>query len=332
MAWLCFEDITRKKYGLLTTKRPDMPFRLFVLALNIIATPILLVVHFFLIYVFPCIQSTVTGCCCRLCFMEAGLLRICNRFLYTDKTFPPEQSSLGNVKTTQAIEWKRASEITFTNSKNEVKKLTKLFEDGMDPSDICQGVLGNCWLLSALASLANKPSTIENVFVTREFNPRGKYVLRLWDSPNNQFIHITVDDFIPVNKTSQQPAFTEPHGNELWVMILEKAFAKYMGSYSATEGGHSIFAMHTITGGTVYSFQVDKKTSLWQKLEMKVHRHLPDKTPDVRFFLASRQKKLTADAMYDVVARYHRWGGEWGGGMSCMYAMVHRLQLRVHLL
>jgi hypothetical protein len=31
-------------------------------------------------------------------------------------------------------------------------------------------------------------------------------------------------------------------------MVLEKAFAKFMGSYSATEGGYPLFAMRTITG------------------------------------------------------------------------------------
>jgi hypothetical protein len=306
MAWLCFEDITRKKYGLLKTKRRDIPFRLLVLILNIVATPILLVAHFFIIYVFPCMQSTIAGCCCRLCFTDSGLLRFCARFLYTDQEFPPTKASLGSVKTNKTVEWKRASEITFINSKNETKKLTKLFENGMDPSDVCQGALGNCWLLSALASLSNKPSTIENAFITREFNPRGKYVLKLWDSPNEKFVRVQVDDFIPVERQSGLPAFTENNGNEMWVMIMEKVFAKFMGSYAATEGGHSLYAMHTITGGLVYKFNMDIKSNEWTKLEMKVHRAEPSGEPDVRFFLAGKNKKLSSDAMYDLVAKYHR--------------------------
>jgi hypothetical protein len=45
-----------------------------------------------------------------------------------------------------------------------------------------------------------------------------------------------------------KPLFTHPHGNELWAMVLEKAFAKFMGSYAATEGGYPLFAMRAITG------------------------------------------------------------------------------------
>ena len=48
-----------------------------------------------------------------------------------------------------------------------------------------------------------------------------------------------------------------PNGNELWVMVLEKMFAKFMGSYAATEGGYPLFAMQTITGKiTIYIVRI----------------------------------------------------------------------------
>lgn len=38
-----------------------------------------------------------------------------------------------------------------------------------------------------------------------------------------------MDDYIPCD--DKQPAFSQANGNELWVILLEKAWAKMHGSY-----------------------------------------------------------------------------------------------------
>jgi hypothetical protein len=188
-----------------------------------------------------------------------------------------------------------------------------------EANDIYQGQLGDCWLLSAIASLTVKPSLIENLFLTREFNPRGKYQFRFYDSPTSAFTTVTIDDYIPVDASTEEPVFSAPHGNECWVMLLEKAFAKYMGSYSAIEGGYPLFALHTITGGMVYKFKYEPDKTLqngspssgmWKRLEMKVNRNGQATgtkgTLDIRFCVAATKKKLDSAAMYDLLAKYHR--------------------------
>ena len=70
----------------------------------------------------------------------------------------------------------------------------------MDPEDICQGALGNCWLLSALASLSSTSTTVEECFITDEWNPRGKYSLRFWDDDKSKYVKIAVDDYFPVDE------------------------------------------------------------------------------------------------------------------------------------
>lgn len=39
--------------------------------------------------------------------------------------------------------------------------------------------------------------------------------------------------------------------NELWVMLLEKAFAKYLGSYQDLDGKNPAIALEALSGGHV---------------------------------------------------------------------------------
>ena len=56
--------------------------------------------------------------------------------------------------------------------KSSGAKTMKLFEDGSEPADCVQGALGDCWLLSAFACLAENSQEIEALFLEREFVSR----------------------------------------------------------------------------------------------------------------------------------------------------------------
>ena len=47
---------------------------------------------------------------------------------------------------------------------------------------------------------------------------------------------VLVDDYIPCFPGGG-PAYTRNHWNELWAMLLEKAYAKLNGSYAALKSG-----------------------------------------------------------------------------------------------
>merc|ERR1712216_469814 len=122
---------------------------------------------------------------------------------------------------------------------------------GVEPADVAQGEIGDCWLLAAVATLADHQGAVESCFVSKQYSPRGLYTIKLFDPAEDAFVSIDVDDYIPCHQESGMPIMAQPHGNEIWVLLLEKAFAKckYYGTYKALEGGLPCYALHLLTGG-----------------------------------------------------------------------------------
>jgi hypothetical protein len=64
-----------------------------------------------------------------------------------------------------------------------------------------------------------------------------------------EWVPVVVDDWIPCEARGKPAFATSRKGNELWVSILEKAYAKLHGSYEALEGGQVQDALVDLTGG-----------------------------------------------------------------------------------
>mmetsp|Transcript_35309 Transcript_35309/g.82442 ORF Transcript_35309/g.82442 Transcript_35309/m.82442 type:complete len:1034 (+) Transcript_35309:60-3161(+) len=118
----------------------------------------------------------------------------------------------------------------------------------VDPTDLEQGGLGDCWLICTFAALAEFPHTIEDIVYPKAISLEGKYQIKLLDYSTNQVVPVTVDDRIPKGKYDS-PAFTDfSKDEEIWPCILEKAVAKQAGCYANIQGGDPLFAMGMLTG------------------------------------------------------------------------------------
>ena len=121
----------------------------------------------------------------------------------------------------------------------------------MEPNDINQGSLGDCYFLAALSSLAEFEDRVKDMFVTKEVNEAGIYMVKFFINGNET--PIIVDDHLPI-RANGKPAFATCRDGELWVSILEKAWAKLHGTYARTEGGLPCFAASHIMGVPSESF------------------------------------------------------------------------------
>lgn len=85
-----------------------------------------------------------------------------------------------------------------------------------------------------------------------------------------EWTECVIDDFIPCyNDFKRRGAcFTRAHGNELWVVLLEKVWAKTFGSYLQIESGFTREAMHSFTGAPTKTFFNEEKNKepAWEAL------------------------------------------------------------------
>ena len=68
---------------------------------------------------------------------------------------------------------------------------------------------------------------------------------------------VVVDDWIPCHPNGR-PAFASSREDELWVSILEKAWAKVHGTYARMEGGLPCFAASHLVGVPSESIRHDQ--------------------------------------------------------------------------
>ena len=91
---------------------------------------------------------------------------------FEDPDFPAAEASLGELGETGKVKWYRAAALMPAG--HEVR----LFS-GIEPNDVMQGALGDCWLLAATAAVAEFPAFIASqLFVTPRANPEGRCELR----------------------------------------------------------------------------------------------------------------------------------------------------------
>ncbi|XP_066277386.1 calpain-9-like isoform X3 [Branchiostoma lanceolatum] len=192
--------------------------------------------------------------------------------LWEDPEFPAENQSLyfSNHENLQRynFKWMRPGEIVGNPEYIDAS-------EGASRFDVCQGCVGDCWMLAATATLAQKPFLFKRVCCednSYSDDYCGVFHFRFWQY--GEWVDVVIDDRIPMVVFDWgDPQYFSLHSNdknEFWSALLEKAYAKLHGSYESLEGGHTSDALVDFTGGMTERYD----TTDPEKLPANLHKIL----------------------------------------------------------
>ncbi|KAH3732266.1 CL-2 protein [Pelomyxa schiedti] len=178
--------------------------------------------------------------------------------ILVDKTFPPVEKSIIGNEALQALNHTRTAGVVWKRPCQYTSK-PSLFLSGTCADDVIQGDLGDCWFLGALATIANRPDLIKQLIVC-EHPEMGFYIFRFFKEGAWRLVYI--DDRLPTY--NNRPLFaTCADLNELWVPMIEKAYAKLHGSYNGISAGSIAFAFADLSGGVCETVDLNPKEDEW---------------------------------------------------------------------
>lgn len=194
---------------------------------------------------------------------------------FVDIDFPPNFKSLVGENAEKKKDWVHYCWLRPEEFMDYTKPILPIVGK-IEPNDIRQGKLNDGTLLSSLASIAEHPHRIKKLLnfefpekseeeVIALCKKHGIYCVRFFDM--GVPIEVVIDDIFPCAPLENfTTAFTRTLENEMWSLLIEKAWAKCYGSYADIDSlGFARHSLYDFTGAPTKTVWCDQD-HLWPNI------------------------------------------------------------------
>ena len=184
--------------------------------------------------------------------------------IFVDRSFGPSARSLyvdidrppAGMPPASTVEWLRPSSFCPDSP--------TLFTSGSLANGLKPGSISNKWFLSALHIVSSNMNLIKNLFVHTGQEGHGRYCVKF--NKEGTWVNAIIDDQMPFNRMGQ-PLFVQgADRNEIWAMLVEKAYAKIHGGYERIIEGDIEYALKDLTGGIPTVVDTNKDPKFQEKV------------------------------------------------------------------
>ena len=173
----------------------------------------------------------------------------------------PEDAENDDVYGWEIFRWCRVEELYKT-------KNYSLFYKGIAVDDIIQGNAGDCYFMSVLGALCKFPEILENLFYFKEITKEHIYGIYFYINGIKKLV--LIDDYVPCTGiTFKKFAMAYSSQNEIWVSLIEKAWAKINGNYIRIACGgtaNEVFDVLTEAYSEKIYVNPREKEIIWEKI------------------------------------------------------------------
>ena len=176
---------------------------------------------------------------------------------FVDIDFPPNFKSLVGENAAKKQDWVNYCWLRPEEFMDYTRPILPIVGK-IEPNDIRQGKLNDATLLSSLASIAEHPHRIKKILnfefpekseeeVIALCKKHGIYCVRIFDM--GVPVEVVIDDIFPCAPLENlTTAFTRTLENEMWSLLIEKAWAKSYNSYADIDWGYARHSLFDFTG------------------------------------------------------------------------------------